>query len=110
IAAIGATLFGPEPEVKVIPPKTLTEAVIEPLREFFARHGAWGLLLLIVLYKLGDAFAGALTTAFLIRGVDCTPTEVGAINKGMGPAATLVGVVFGGVLMAKLGLFKSLLA
>lgn len=110
ISAIGATLFGPEPEVVVTPPKTLTEAVIEPLKEFFARHGAWGLLILIVLYKLGDAFAGSLTTAFLIRGVEFTPTEVGAINKGMGLAATLVGVVFGGVLMAKLGLFKSLLA
>lgn len=109
IAAIGATLFGPEPEVEVKPPKTLTEAVVEPLREFFARHGAWGLLLLIVLYKLGDAFAGSLTTAFLIRGVEFTPTEVGAINKGMGLAATLIGVVFGGVLMAKMGLFRSLL-
>jgi PAT family beta-lactamase induction signal transducer AmpG len=110
IGAIGATLFGPEPEVKVVPPKTLTEAVVEPMREFFARHGAWGLLVLIVLYKLGDAFAGSLTTAFLIRGVDFTPTEVGAINKGMGLAATLVGVVFGGILMARLGLFRSLLA
>lgn len=109
IAAIAATLFGPEPEVEVKPPRTLTEAVIEPLREFFSRHGAWGLLLLIVLYKLGDAFAGSLTTAFLIRGVEFTPTEVGAINKGMGLAATLVGVVFGGVLMAKLGLFRSLM-
>lgn len=109
IAAIGATLFGPEPEVQVTPPKTLTEAVVEPLREFFARHGAWALLLLIVLYKLGDAFAGSLTTAFLIRGVEFTATEVGAINKGMGLAATLVGVVFGGVLMARLGLFRSLL-
>jgi PAT family beta-lactamase induction signal transducer AmpG len=110
IAAIGATLFGPEPEIEVKPPRTLTDAVVEPLREFFARNGAWALLLLIVLYKLGDAFAGSLTTAFLIRGVDFTATEVGAINKGMGLAATLVGVVFGGVLMAKLGLFKSLLA
>lgn len=110
IAAIAATLFGPEPEVEVKPPGTLTEAVVEPLREFFARHGAWALLLLIVLYKLGDAFAGSLTTAFLIRGVDFTATEVGTINKGMGLAATLVGVVFGGVLMAKLGLFRSLLA
>lgn len=109
VAAIGVTLFGPEPEVEVKPPKTLTEAVIEPLREFFSRHGAWGLLLLIVLYKLGDAFAGSLTTAFLIRGVEFTPTEVGAINKGMGLIATLIGVVFGGVLMARLGLFRSLL-
>jgi PAT family beta-lactamase induction signal transducer AmpG len=108
LVAIAATLFGPEPEAQITP-RTLTEAVVEPLREFFARNGAWLLLLLIVLYKLGDAFAGSLTTAFLIRGVDFTPTEVGAINKGMGLVATLVGVVFGGVLMAKLGLFRALL-
>ncbi|HZV63224.1 MAG TPA: AmpG family muropeptide MFS transporter, partial [Methylophilaceae bacterium] len=81
----------------------------EPFNEFFSRRGAWLLLLLIVLYKLGDAFAGSLTTAFLIRGVDFTPTEVGAINKGMGLIATLVGVVIGGGLMIRLGLFRSLL-
>ena len=109
IAAIAATVFGPEPEVEVQPPRTLTEAVVEPLREFFSRHHAWLLLLLIVLYKLGDAFAGSLTTAFLIRGVDFTPAEVGAINKGMGLAATLAGVMFGGVLMAKMGLFRALM-
>ena len=108
-AAILATLAGPEPEDAGKPPATLTEAVIEPLREFFSRHGAWMLLVLIVLYKLGDAFAGSLTTAFLIRGVEFTPTEVGAINKGMGRAASLVGGLFGGVLMARLGLFRALL-
>lgn len=104
-----ATLWGPEPDVEVQPPKTMTEAVIEPFKEFFSRRGAWLILLLIVLYKLGDAFAGSLTTAFLIRGVDFTPTEVGAINKGMGLIATLVGVVVGGGLMIRLGLFRSLL-
>lgn len=104
-----ATLWGPEPDVEVQPPKTMTEAVIEPFKEFFSRRGAWLVLLLIVLYKLGDAFAGSLTTAFLIRGVDFTPTEVGAINKGMGLIATLVGVVIGGGLMIRLGLFRSLM-
>jgi PAT family beta-lactamase induction signal transducer AmpG len=104
-----ATLWGPEPDVAARPPKTMTEAVIEPFHEFFSRRGAWLVLLLVVLYKLGDAFAGSLTTAFLIRGVDFTPTEVGAINKGMGLIATLVGVVIGGGLMIHLGLFRSLL-
>jgi PAT family beta-lactamase induction signal transducer AmpG len=104
-----ATMWGPEPDVEVQPPKTMTEAVVEPFNEFFSRRGAWLLLLLIVLYKLGDAFAGSLTTAFLIRGVEFTPTEVGAINKGMGLIATLVGVVIGGGLMIRLGLYRSLL-
>src|SRR5690606_26438519 len=63
-----ATLIAPEPEVSVAAPRTLAQAVVEPLVEFFNRPGAWALLLLIVLYKLGDAFAGALSTTFLIRG------------------------------------------
>ena len=40
--AVLATLWGDEPDVKVEPPKTLAEAVIEPLHEFFSRvmvHG-----------------------------------------------------------------------
>ena len=63
-----ATLWGLEPEAKVIPPRTMEEAVGGPFKEFFSRQGAWTFLALIILYKLGDAFAGTLTTAFLIRG------------------------------------------
>jgi PAT family beta-lactamase induction signal transducer AmpG len=103
------TLMGPEPEVHVKPPASLNDAVLEPLREFFSRRGALMLLLLIILYKLGDAFAGSLTTAFLIRGPGFTPTEVGTINKGMGLIATILGVLVGGGLMARLGLFRSLM-
>ncbi len=39
----------------------------DPLRGSSSRRGAIGLLTLIVLYKLGDAFAGALSTTFLLR-------------------------------------------
>jgi PAT family beta-lactamase induction signal transducer AmpG len=111
LMAIGivAALFGPEPEEEVRPPRTLAEAVVGPLKEFFARREAVVMLLLIILYKLGDAFAGSLTTAFLIRGVGFTPTDVGAINKGLGLFATIVGALFGGGLMVRLGLYRSLL-
>lgn len=109
LVGMAATLWGPEPEWQVAPPRTLGEAVWAPLREFFSRRGALALLLLIVLYKLGDAFAGSLTTAFLIRGAGFSATEVGAINKGMGLLATLVGVLFGGALMVRLGLYRALL-
>jgi PAT family beta-lactamase induction signal transducer AmpG len=104
-----AALFGPEPDEQVRPPRTLAEAVVGPLKEFFGRPEAVVTLLLIVLYKLGDAFAGSLTTAFLIRGVGFTPTDVGAINKGLGLIATIVGALFGGGLMVRLGLYRSLL-
>lgn len=106
---ITATLAGPEPERVVSPPRSLREAFAGPLREFFTRRHALVFLLLIVLYKLGDAFAGTLTTAFLLRGVHFSLTEVGAVNKGLGLIASIVGVLFGGALMVRLGLFRSLL-
>ena len=109
LLAITAVWLGPEPEVTGTQPKTMNEAVRGPLVEFFARDGAWMILTLIILYKLGDAFAGSLTTSFLIRGVGFSVGEVGAINKGMGLAATIVGALFGGTLMTRLGLYRSLL-
>lgn len=108
--AILATLWGAEPAVEVVPPRSIEDAVWAPLREFFSRPGAWAVLVLIVLYKLGDAFAGSLTTAFLLRGVEFSLADVGVVNKGMGLAATIVGAVFGGALMIWLGLYRSLLA
>ena len=104
-----AALWGREPDLAAQPPRTLQEAVVEPLREFFSRPGAWVLLLLIVLYKLGDAFAVSLSTAFLIRGAGFSPDDVGYVNKGMGLAATIFGVVVGGALMVRLGLYRSLM-
>lgn len=107
--AMAATLFAPEPDAPPATPKTLDEAVVGPLKEFFSRHGALAFLLLIVLYKLGDAFAGALTTTFLIRGVGFSAGEVGLVNKSFGLVATIVGALFGGALMSRLGLYRSLL-
>ena len=110
IMSIGvvAVWLGPEPEDPGTPPASMKDAVEGPFKEFFSRTGVWSLLALIVLYKLGDAFAGSLTTTFLIRGVNFSVGEVGAINKGMGLASTIIGALFGGVLMARLRLFKAL--
>ncbi len=110
VLAVLTTLASPEPSVAVTAPRSLTEAVSGPMQEFFSRPAALWFLLLIVLYKIGDAFAGSLTTAFLIRGVDFTPTDVGLVNKGMGLVATILGALVGGALMTRMGLFPSLMA
>lgn len=109
LIGVATTLLSPEPSSAITPPRTLSEAVWGPIREFFSRSPALGLLLLIVLYKVGDAFAGTLTTAFLIRGVGFSSTEVGVVNKGMGLLATLLGALVGGALMTRMGLFRALL-
>ena len=109
IPCIIATLLAPEPSDAIPVPKTLQQAVVEPLHDFFGRNNAWLILLLIVLYKLGDAFAMSLTTSFLIRGVGFDAGEVGVVNKSLGLLATIIGALYGGVLMQRLTLFRALL-
>ena len=109
LCGVAFTLLAPEPQTPAEAPKSLQAAVVQPFREFFTRRGALALLLLVVLYKLGDAFAGSLTTTFLLRGPGFTLTEVGTINKGLGLAATIIGALFGGALMVKLRLFRALM-
>ena len=109
IIGIISSVSGPETEKKIAPPKTLSEAVWGPLRDFFSRPSAATMLLLIILYKLGDAYAGTMTTPFLIRGAGFSATDVGTVNKGFGLAALIIGAMFGGALMVRLGLYRSLL-
>lgn len=108
VIGMAATWLAVEPEPAGAPPTSLDEAVAKPFAEFFTREKAILLLVLVVLYKLGDAFAGNLTTTFLLRGPGFSLTEVGAFNKGFGLAATLAGALVGGALMAKLKLFRAL--
>ena len=83
--------------------------MLAPLRDFFTRNNAWLILSLIVLYKLGDAFAASLTTIFLIRGVGFDAGDVGLVNKTLGLFATIVGALYGGMLMQRLSLYRALM-
>ena len=109
LVGTAATWFADEPQAPPRAPRTLAEAVREPLTDYFSRNGAYLFLLVIILYKLGDAFAGSLTTAFLLRGPGFSLAEVGWANKWLGAVATILGAVAGGALLAKLRLYKALL-
>lgn len=103
------TLLATEPQRQVPPPVSLKQAVLEPFREFFGRNGAWELVAFVVIYKLGDAFASALSNTFLIRAGLFEAETVGWVNNVLGIGATVVGALLGGVLLARLGLFRSLM-
>ncbi len=109
VVGIVSSLFGPEPTWREAPAVNLYQAVVEPFKEFLQRTHALPILAFIVLYKLGDAFAGTLTTAFLLRGVHFSLAEVGLINKWLGFAATVVGSLLGGTIMVRFGLYRCLL-
>lgn len=106
---IGCTLFAPEPDTRVQAPRSIREAVWGPFKDFFSRRGAVTLLVAVVLYKLGDAYAETLSTVFLLK-LSFSLSEVGQINKVLGMIATIAGATVAGSLMVRLGLFRSLLS
>jgi len=101
------TLLTPEPDVSTDPPKTMKEAVVKPLVEYFSRHNAIWILVFILLYKIGDTMAGAITTPFYLD-IGFTKTDIGAVVKVFGTGATLAGAFLGGILLLKLGINRSL--
>lgn len=83
-------------------------AVVAPFAEFLRRPWALLILLFILLYKLGDAFLGAMTNPFYID-VGFTKTEIAEVTKVFGLVALLAGLVVGGVMVRRLGLLWALL-
>lgn len=108
IFGVFTSLWADEPR-EVNHPRNLRESFIEPFRELLHREKSLFLLLFIILYKLGDAYAGSLSTAFFIRGVGFSLSEVGAVNKIGGLFSSIVGALFAGLLLTKLSLFKALI-
>jgi len=110
LPGIAMTVLIDEPKVRRPGPQTLTEAVIEPFREFIRRdgwHQALLVLLFIFLYKLGDSMATALATPFYLD-MGFTKSEIGLIAKNAALWPLLIGGLLGGVLMLPLGINRGL--
>lgn len=81
---------------------------IGPFAEFFKREQSLLILLFAILYKLSDAYAGVLTTPFLLKlGFD--KLEIAAIVKTYGFFATILGAFLGGYLVERIGMKKALI-
>jgi PAT family beta-lactamase induction signal transducer AmpG len=101
------TIFTPEPPLTMGRPRNLKEAVIDPLVEYFSRNGAVWILGFILLYKIGDTMASAMTMPFYLD-IGFTKTEIGTVVKFFGFWATIAGGLAGGVIMLRLGINRSL--
>ena len=108
-SAMLSTLWAPEPITPGRPPKTLVDAVWQPLVHLVGQKGAWGFLLLVVLYKFGDAFALSLYSAFMIKGVGFSLDELSIYGKINMTVSTIIGVTLGGWIYLRWGMFRSLL-
>lgn len=103
-----ATIWAPEPEANPPPPRTLQSAIVDPLRQLLGRDGALVLIIALVLYKVGDAFALKLFTPFLMDA-GFSLTEIGIATKSVMLAANIAGAIAGGLWIVRLGLLRALL-
>jgi PAT family beta-lactamase induction signal transducer AmpG len=112
LVGVVTTCLAPEiPEEKQIKPHTFKEAVMDPFVEFFTRKGALiavSILGVMILYKLGDAFALSLNSTFILRGLHFSLTDLAVAGKGVGLTASIAGTIVGGLLLARFRLIPAL--
>jgi PAT family beta-lactamase induction signal transducer AmpG len=102
------TFLAPEPEYRHEPPRSLSESVLVPLKELLGSPGAVALIMLVVLFKVGDAFALKLFTPFMMD-VGFSKTEIALVLKALFVTSAIAGAILGGILMVKLGLLRSMI-
>lgn len=117
---IVTVILTPEPAVPTLAPISraggcaaraaawLNGAVAAPLRDFATRPAWAAILLFVVLYKFGDALAGAMANPFYVD-LRFTRDEIATISKVFGVWMTLAGVAAGGIAVYRLGYFPALL-
>jgi len=104
---IVTTMFCAEPLVEGPPPRTFRESVVAPLADFFERDGALLILAFILLYKIGDQMASAMTTPFILE-LGFSKSELAAVVKTFGMVAMMAGSLVGGLAMVRLSIARAL--
>jgi PAT family beta-lactamase induction signal transducer AmpG len=85
--------------------------VVDPFFEFFRRNSVMPAIIIlafILLYKLGDAYAGVMAYPFYYQ-MGFTKSEVAMVSKIFGVIATVLGIFLGGAIVRRYGIQKSLL-
>lgn len=107
--SVAASFYAPKINGEVQTSGAFFNTCKNALRDL-ARHEAIGLLLLlIVLYKFGDALALSLMTTFLLKGLSFSLTEVGVAFKILSPIAIIVGGLLGGTILLRMNLYRALI-
>ncbi|MEX2009086.1 MAG: MFS transporter, partial [Dongiaceae bacterium] len=114
-----AVLLAPEPPAPPRPVATpgadplaiwrerLRRAVVAPFADFITRRGWVVILGFVLLYKFGDAIGGVMANPFYVE-MGFTGVEIASVSKVFGVLATIAGVLAGGVVVARYGIFPAL--
>ena len=101
------TWKAPEPEEQTPAPVNLRDAIWEPFIGFLSRHRALEILAFVLLYKLADQLAQALTRPFLID-MGYSAYHRGIPLATIGLVGSIAGAFIGGWITTLIGLGHSL--
>ena len=107
---VGLSLSVAEPVREQRPASNLKAAVFEPFLEYIQRRGWQSFvtaMAFMVLYKLGDNMATALSTPFYLD-LGFSKTEIGLVAKNAALWPSIIGGLVGGLLMIRLGINRAL--
>lgn len=110
LIGIVLTLCIEDVEVKIPERLDFIAAIFQPFKEFLERNGAGmtlKILAFMILYKLGDNMATALSTPFYME-MGFTKSEIGLVAKNAALWPMMIGGLLGGVLMLKIGINRAL--
>lgn len=108
LPAILATLAAPEPPLpKDIARLSLGDHILDPVRDLLRRRGGLIVLALVLIFKLPEYLAAAVTVPFVLS-VGITQTELAAVRQGAGLFVLIAGALAGGAAVHRFGIFKSL--
>ena len=86
------------------------QALRQSLSSYFAMPYARAFIGLIVLYKMGDAFAMSLLTPFLLNHVGLNQMQIGIAHKTTGLIMAILGAMLGGVCLLRMRLSRALIS
>ena len=86
----------------------LTEAVVNPFREFLSRRGAFIILTFVLLYKVGDAMGQTMLSPMIVN-LKFADLDYISANKLWGFAALIIGSALGAPFILWLGMGRALL-
>ena len=82
-------------------------AFVAPIRDLALRRAIGAIVAFALLYKFGDAVLGAMANPFYVE-LGFSGAEVASVTKVFGLAANVAGVLVGGAVVARIGIWRAL--
>ncbi len=107
VLLIPVTVLAPKINMGFDPPQSIKEAVFLPFKDYFLRDHAIGILVFILLFKIGDQMASDMLNPFYLD-IGFNKTEIAWVSKTFALVATIAGGFIGGLAVLKFGTYGPL--